>query len=179
MPLNQLPIGYSPLMSAVNAIILDGSGSISDKTIPAGTFSTDYWFEDRTYDGLSQDTLTKPSIRVKLDSFDSKDGPMQPTSVRKKNVNITVQLAWHLDSGILKQKRFEIEWIIPTTANKLENALSTPGALRYDPSGSNTGLSSGMLQLEKYTNVKYNYSLQVATADIVFSGIMFVSNSNG
>lgn len=173
-----LPINFYPLINAIELTILSGSGVNSTYTIPTGSYSMDWWYENRAQEGLAQDTLTRPQIRVKINSFKDSNAWLKPNTKTMYDVNIGVEVAYHLDSKILRNKRTEIETKVANDSVIVQNALAYPQNLLTSSLGP-TGLVSGRLTFDGYINPKFDYSNSVATAQINFTGKVALSNSNG
>lgn len=169
------PTSFVPMRDALDAVLLNGAG-VSPYIIPAGTFDERWFYENRTLVGLSMDTLVKPGIRVKFDYMDAKNGPLQPSSMYKYNVSLLIQFAFKLESKILVARRTEVEMQILDYSRLVMKALQFPQNLRYDPDNNPTGLASGRFTYEKTSAIKYDYELGVATKDMTFSGIVWLSN---
>lgn len=167
--IHTLPTSFSPMINAIETALLSGSLIYPIPTTVSTTGSLDTYYENRAQEGLSQDTLTRPKLRVKITDFKDSNAWFKPNQKVMFDTNVAIELAWHLDSKILRSKRSEIETNLPNAAVRIQNSLCYPNNLISSSMGW-TGLASGRLNFERYTNVKYDYTNSVATAQILFSG---------
>ena len=170
------PINYTPLKNAVLEMVLSGSGT-HPYIVPTGSFSAHSWYENRPEELLAHDALTKPIIKVKTTEVRNQNRHFYPYNIRMRDVQVIVEVGYKLDSKVLKDLRYEIETNVVNGASYVERAMSYPGNLITDSLGQPTGLSSGMLQFDRITNIRYNYEQEVAFAQIIFNGVCTLSNS--
>lgn len=167
---------FTPLITAIEETIVSGSGT-SPYVITTGSYSLEGYYEDRTSQGLAQDVLYKPQLRIKIESFDDAKAWLQPNTKTMYDVDLSVNIAYHLDSKVWKTQRTYLETQLVNEAMKIQKALSYPQNLVSTSAGSLTGLASGRLKFEGYRNPKYDYTNGVATATVLFSCKCALSNS--
>lgn len=169
------PTTFKPLIDTIEYALLSGSSAIYP--ISSSYYGSSYFYEARTQEGLSQDTLVKPQIRAAIRSFEDAKAWLQPNTQTMYDVEIGVELAYHLDSKVLKSKRTEIETKVASDAVAIQKTLTYPGNLLTSSlDGSNTGLVSGRLQFVRYTNPKADYINSVYTALVLFNGKVCLLN---
>jgi hypothetical protein len=171
-----LPNTFNPLITRIEEMFLSGSGT-SPYTISTVSYSLDNYYEDKTQEGLAQATLYRPEIKVKILSFDNANAWLQPNTKTMYDIDIGIDIAVHLDSRLLKTQRSTIETQVSNEALKIQKALTYPQNLVSTSAGDLTGLSSGRLQFEGFRNPKFDYKNSVATATVLFSGKIALSNS--
>lgn len=167
--IHTLPTSFSPLINSIETALLSGSLIYPITSSVSTTGSLNNFYENRSQEGLAQDTLVRPQLRIKINNFKDANAWFKPNKKVMFDTNIGIDLAWHLDSKLLRTKRSEIETMVPNAAVKIQNSLCYPNNLLSSSLGW-TGLASGRLNFEGYTNVKYDYVNSVATAQILFSG---------
>ncbi len=171
-----IPNNFSPMILAIEEVLLSGSG-VYPYTIPTGSYSNDWYYEDRAVEGLSLDTLTKPGIRVKIEEVKDSQAWLKPNTKTMYDVQINIQLAYHLNSQFLKNKRSEVETSVVNNSIILQRALTFPNNLLTNSLSQSTGLASGRLNFERYGNVRYDYQNSLATAEVSFTAKVVLSNS--
>ena len=172
-----LPNNFNNLVYAIETHLVSGSG-LYPNIIPTGSYSLNWYYENRDASGLSQDSLAKDQLRVKINSFSDANAWLQPNTKMLYDVEIAVDIATHLDSKILKNRRSDIETGLANKSLGIQRTLTDPFTMLTGSSGNETGLVSGRLQFIRYQNPKFDYVNSVATATCLFSGKVALSRSN-
>lgn len=170
-----MPNNFTPMILAIEDAFVSGSGT-SPWVLTANSMSLGWFYENRTQEGLAQDTLVKPQIKIKINSFEDANAWLQPNMHTMYNVEIGIDMAYHLDSKLLRAKRREIETRVANDAIKIQRTMNYQQNL-LSGSGGYTGLVSGMLKFDRYTNPKFDYTNSVATATCIFTGKIVLSAS--
>lgn len=173
--MTNLPNSFTPLINAVENHLISGSG-VYPYTVSSSYYSLNWFYENRSQEGLSQDTLTKPQLKVKINSFQDANAWFKPNTKTMYDVEIGIDMAYHLDSKVLKNKRSQLETLVPNDAILIQRCLCNPSTMLTSSLGP-TGLCSGRLKFDRYTNVKYDYQNSVATAQVIFTGKVVLTNS--
>lgn len=170
-----LPTNFYPLMDAIETAFVSGSGLVP-YTIATGSFSLNNYYPGRSTLDLAQDTLTRPQASVQLLSFKDANAWLKPNDKTMYDVEIAVRLAYHLDSRVLKDKRFIIEHNIANNAVYIAKCLQQLNNLTASFNYGYTGLCSGRLTFDRYTNIAMDYLNSIATADVLFTGKVILNN---
>ena len=165
------------LYTRVGEIILSGSGT-SPYTITAGSFTMDWWYQDREPPTLATHLLTKPQVRLELIRMtDAKAWP-RPSNQTMYNIEFNVNLAYYTEAKLLRTAQAELAKTIGNDIHIISKALQHPNNLRATDAGALTGLGGGLLEMQdEDVNFEFDSEASVVVGELNFTGFLVLSSS--
>ncbi len=164
-------------LTRITEILVSGSG-ISPYTLPANTFSLDWWYEGQEPDRkLSTIVLEKPQLLVELAEIYDLKAWTRPSNQMLFYVEFSIKMAYFTDSKILKYIRDNLSTKVMDDVIKIAKALEHPGNLLKTDAGVDTGIIGGLLeQTNDPLDFIWDREASVLTGEITFTGQLLMSS---
>lgn len=167
-----LPSSLEPMRRCIEELLTEGEGG-TGRTIPAGEFTLEGYFDGRADEGLSRDVLHRKQAMVALGALE----PVYPNDVGnlfQYRVEVFVSLAYSLPPDLDANQRRTVESLMLTDVHTVRKALSNPTALATTKDGGETGLASGRLEFLGSQSPDLDYQDGLGTIELRFFGDIFL-----
>lgn len=165
------------LFTRIGEIIVSGSG-VSPYTIPAGTFSLDWFWNGRDQETLAPHTLTKPQVNFELVRMADTRAWPKPSNQSMYSLEMELNFCYFTDSKLLRNVRDDLSKQIGNHIHLISKALQHPGNLSTTDAGAETGLAGGLLQMQdEPIAFEFDPDSSTVTGQLIFTGFLVLSSS--
>lgn len=165
------------LFTRIGEILISGSGT-SPYTIPANTFSLEWWWDEREQETMTPHAITKPQINVQLSRMTDTRAWPKPSNQAMYSLEFELNMLYFTDSKLLRNVRGNLSKQIGNDIHLISKALQHPNNLRLTDAGAETGLAGGLLQMsDEPVAFEFDPDSSTVTGQLVFTGWLVLSSS--
>lgn len=170
-----IPSTFAPLLTRIreiaeNAIVVDGRSFPSIFEFGYGTLRN-----AGNEDAIARGTLWKPEIAVDITRIENRNRLNANAQHTIYDITVRIEVAYNTDATLMKEKREAIAVQVANDTHRIFGALRNPTALEQTSAGVETGLSSGMLDVQG-SNTQWDFTRALVKNTITAVGIISLSH---